>query len=54
MPDRKLLSLCERIAAEPDPQKLVKLIDDLARLLDEEGDAIRAKINTSPPAESPG
>jgi hypothetical protein len=47
MPDQKLYDLCSLIAVERDPKKLSAAIDELIKLLDEEQDAIKAKINAN-------
>jgi hypothetical protein len=47
MPDQKLFALCHQISIEKDPQKLTAAIDDLTKLLIEEQDVIKAKINYS-------
>jgi hypothetical protein len=47
MPDEKLIRLCESISKETDPAKMTALLDELIKLLGEEQDAIRAKINAN-------
>jgi hypothetical protein len=47
MPDTKLYDLCSRITNERDPEKLAATIDELIKLLNEEQDAIKAKISTN-------
>jgi hypothetical protein len=47
MPDEKLIRLCECISKETDPAKMTALLDELIKLLGEEQDAIRAKINAN-------
>ena len=48
MPHRKLFDICRRIEAEKsDPQKLMAAIEDLLKLLNEEQDAIKAKIRAN-------
>lgn len=44
MPDQKLFKLCSEINHEKDPHKLTQLIDELAKLLKQEQDTIKAKI----------
>jgi hypothetical protein len=47
MPDQKLIRLCESISKETDPGKMTVLLDELIKLLGEEQDEIRAKINAN-------
>ncbi len=47
MPDVKLRQLCEQISKETDRERLTGLIDELYKLLVEEQDAIKAKINAN-------
>jgi len=45
MPDQKLFEICRRIDAQKnDPEKLMTAIEDLLKFLNEEQDAIKAKI----------
>jgi len=47
MPDVKLRQLCEQISKESNHDRLTGLIDELCKLLVEEQDAIKAKINAN-------
>jgi hypothetical protein len=47
MPDVKLRQLCEQISKETDHARLSVLIGDLYKLLVEEQDAIKAKIQAN-------
>lgn len=47
MPDQKLIRLCESISKETDPARMTALLEDLLKLLNEEQDEIRAKINAN-------
>jgi len=47
MPDVRLRHLCEQISKETDRERLNRLIDELYKLLVEEQDAIKAKINAN-------
>lgn len=47
MPDEKMKQLCAKISAEKDPLKVMSLTEQLIKLLDEEQDAIRAKIRAN-------
>jgi len=47
MPDQQLIKLCENISKETDPANMTALLDELIKLLDEEQDAIRTKINAN-------
>ena len=47
MPDQKMFELCQRITAEKDSEKLLKLVEELNQLLREEQDVIKAKIRAN-------
>jgi hypothetical protein len=47
MPDQKLFDLCSRISKEHDPKKLAAAVDELIKLLNEEQDVIKARINAN-------
>ena len=44
MPDHKMMELCRQIATEQDSAKLLRLVEELNRLLAEEHDTIKQKI----------
>jgi hypothetical protein len=47
MPNQKLFDLCRRISAEQDSEKMVSLVDELIKLLNEEQAVIKAKIRNN-------
>jgi hypothetical protein len=46
MPDQKLRELCLKISTEQDSEKLIKLVEELNKLLADEQDVIKAKIRS--------
>jgi response regulator RpfG family c-di-GMP phosphodiesterase len=47
MPDQKMYDLCRRIRDEKDSERLIALVEALTKLLDEEQQAIKAKIRAN-------